>query len=173
MGKLVDELLAYLSKASKEQLVKDWEELKEFNEVGPEVTSFIEQSLETIQICDSVPEIAISNKFGNPEFTPKGEYVQSEGLYNLDFIFKAWEKGEEQSNPKILVNCVASFKFKENISLAEIPNFFYPNSIAILFPYVRAFVSTLTLQANIKPILLPTLNLSSLQDILRENTTTK
>ena len=58
MGKLVDELLAYLSKASKEQLVKDWEELKEFNEVGPEVTSFIEQSLETI-----------SNKFGNPEFT--------------------------------------------------------------------------------------------------------
>ena len=52
MGKLVDELLAYLSKASKEQLVKDWE-----------------QSLETIQICDSVPEIAISNKFGNPEFT--------------------------------------------------------------------------------------------------------
>lgn len=69
MGKLVDELLAYLSKASKEQLVKDWEELKEFNEVGPEVTSFIEQSLETIQICDSVPEIAISNKFGNPEFT--------------------------------------------------------------------------------------------------------
>ena len=33
MGKLVDELLAYLSKASKEQLVKDWEELKEFNEV--------------------------------------------------------------------------------------------------------------------------------------------
>ena len=44
MGKLVDELLAYLSKASKEQLVKDWEELKEFNEVGPEVTSFIEQS---------------------------------------------------------------------------------------------------------------------------------
>ncbi|EXZ22215.1 pretranslocase subunit SecB family protein, partial [Bacteroides fragilis str. S13 L11] len=57
--------------------------------------------------------------------------------------------------------------------LAEIPNFFYPNSIAILFPYVRAFVSTLTLQANIKPILLPTLNLSSLQDTLRENTTTK
>ena len=118
---------------------------------------------------DNIP----SNASFDLEFTPKGEYVQSEGLYNLDFIFKAWEKGEEQSNPKILVNCVASFKFKENISLAEIPNFFYPNSIAILFPYVRAFVSTLTLQANIKPILLPTLNLSSLQDILRENTTTK
>ena len=98
---------------------------------------------------DNIP----SNASFDLEFTPKGEYVQSEGLYNLDFIFKAWEKGEEQSNPKILVNCVASFKFKENISLAEIPNFFYPNSIAILFPYVRAFVSTLTLQANIKPIL--------------------
>ena len=34
---------------------------------------------------DNIP----SNASFDLEFTPKGEYVQSEGLYNLDFIFKA------------------------------------------------------------------------------------
>lgn len=42
--------------------------------------------------------------------------------------------------------------------------------MAILFPYIRAFVSTVTLQANVMPILLPTVNLSSLESRLRENT---
>lgn len=102
------------------------------------------------------------------DFKPSGEYIQAEGIYHLKFTFQAL-KGNEK-NPKILVVCTASFKFRENIPYNEIPNFFYPNSIAILFPYIRAFVSTLTLQANIKPILLPTLNLSSLQDTLKNQT---
>ena len=101
-------------------------------------------------------------------FDPSGEYIQANGIYHLKFTFQALKENEEV--PTVLVVCIASFKFKENISYDEIPNFFYPNSIAILFPYVRAFVSTLTLQANIKPILLPTLNLSSLQDTLKNQT---
>lgn len=56
------------------------------------------------------------------------------------------------------------------MELKDIPDFFYANSIAIIFPYIRAFVSTLTLQANIPPIVLPTLNLSQLRTILRDNT---
>ena len=107
------------------------------------------------------------------DFTPSGEYIESEGIYNLKFIFKAWDKNSNPENPCIIVDCLASFKFKENILFDQIPNFFYPNSIAILFPYVRACVSTLTLQANIKPILLPTLNLSSLQEALKDQTTIK
>lgn len=102
-------------------------------------------------------------------FEPSGIYKEKDSLYELKFIFKAWEEGKEES-PIVRVRCVADFKFDGVTSLENIPSFFYLNSIAILFPYVRAFVSTLTLQANIKPILLPTLNLSSLQDTLRENT---
>lgn len=105
------------------------------------------------------------------DFDPSGEYIQAEGIYHLKFTFQALKENEEI--PTIQVVCMASFKFKENIPCNEIPNFFYPNSIAILFPYVRAFVSTLTLQANIKPILLPTLNLSSLQDMLKNKTSIK
>lgn len=69
MGKLVDELLAYLANNSKEQLAKNFDALKEFNEIGPEVTSFIEQSLEINKIYDSLPGVTVSSEFGNPEFT--------------------------------------------------------------------------------------------------------
>ena len=55
--------------------------------------------------------------------------------------------------------------------ILEIPDFFYPNSLAIIFPYIRAFVSTLTLQANVRPIVLPTVNLMGLTDMLRKETT--
>lgn len=48
---------------------------------------------------------------------------------------------------------------------------FYANSIAIVFPYIRAFISTVTLQANlVSPILLPTMNLTSLGERLMNNT---
>lgn len=40
-----------------------------------------------------------SNASFKLEFTPKGEYIQSEGLYNLDFIFKAWEKDQDLRHP--------------------------------------------------------------------------
>lgn len=84
--------------------------------------------------------------------------------------FKFTAKDDGTGREVVSVNCVALYMFKGVNSIEEIPAFFYNNAIAILFPYIRAFVSTVTLQANIKPILLPTLNLSDLQDRLKENT---
>lgn len=104
------------------------------------------------------------------DFEPSGVYKEDEKLYILKFVFKAM-KDEAEESPIVRIRCIAEFKFEGVASLENIPSFFYLNSIAILFPYVRAFVSTLTLQANIKPILLPTLNLSSLQETLKNNTT--
>ena len=60
--------------------------------------------------------------------------------------------------------------FNGSTSIEDIPEYFYPNSIAIIFPYIRAFVSTLSLQANVKPIVLPTINLIGLTNELKENT---
>lgn len=65
----------------------------------------------------------------------------------------------------------AVFKFQDKLLFDEIPAFFYKNSIAIAFPYLRSFISTLTLQANIKPIILPLMNLSELEKPLKDNTT--
>lgn len=105
-------------------------------------------------------------------FTPSGEYHRQEGVYILHFIFSATQNGEEKALIKI--GCNAVFEFKEPIEITEIPDYFFPNSLAIVFPYVRAFVSTVTLQANIAtPILIPTLNLTSLQSVLKTNTIAK
>lgn len=44
MGKLLDEVKAYFASASKEQLRKDWEELKEYNEFGPIALSVLDNA---------------------------------------------------------------------------------------------------------------------------------
>ena len=106
----------------------------------------------------------------NIDFQPSGVYLKDNGIYNLSFVFVAWEDNKSQEDFTVKVMCNAEFQFNGAIGVDEIPVFFYPNSIAIVFPYVRAFVSTLTLQANVQPMLLPTINLSSLQETLRNNT---
>lgn len=100
-------------------------------------------------------------------FSPSGVFDSSTNSFNLRFAFTATQ-GE---NAIVKIICEALFEFKEPISGTDIPDYFYPNSLAIVFPYVRSFISSVTLQANIEtPILIPTLNLTGLQSILKENT---
>lgn len=112
-----------------------------------------------------------SNPTLSINFDPQGEFIEAESVYKLKFTFNAKIDKTDKSVVKVL--CKASFKFQNIKKLEDIPDYFYPNSIAIVFPYVRALVSTLTLQANVKPILLPTMNLSSLKDDLKANTIVK
>jgi preprotein translocase subunit SecB len=104
------------------------------------------------------------------DFSPSGIFKQtaSGSVFELKFIFSA--KDKETSAGFVLIECNSTFRFASNIQFEEIPSFFYANSIAIVFPYIRAFVSTVTLQANFPPIVLPTMNLSSLEEPLRKHT---
>lgn len=102
------------------------------------------------------------------KFTPSGEYDSKKGVFKLSFIFTAIN--EEENLDFVKIECVSEFEFEEKLSFEEIPGYFYRNSIAIVFPYMRSFVSTVTLQANVNPIILPTLNLSDLEKPLKENT---
>ncbi len=98
------------------------------------------------------------------EFNPSGIFKENESIFALTFEFNA---NIENIDSKIIsIRCVSLFKFNEKISFDEIPDYFYSNIIAILFPYIRAFVSTISLQANIRPIIIPTLNLSALREDL-------
>lgn len=103
------------------------------------------------------------------DFAPKGVYDEENGFFELTMLFKA----KVRNRNVVLVECNSVYEFKDHIRLEEIPSYFYPNSIAILFPYIRSFVSTLTLQANVQPIILPTMNLTGLQDLLKKNTSKK
>lgn len=124
--------------------------------------SFPKVSIDFDALEDSTLEI---------NFKPSGVYDEEEGYYNLNFEVSVICETNKKEIIKIL--CKAQFSFEQNKKINEIPDFFYPNSIAILFPYIRAFVSTVSLQANVRPIVLPTVNLMGLKDILRENTQVK
>lgn len=101
------------------------------------------------------------------DFKPSGKLKEIEGTYDLSF--DTIVKCEETDTIIVEVSCIAQFSFMDRIKFEEIPDFFYPNSLAILFPYIRAFVSTLSLQANSSPMILPTVNLMGLTEKLRDN----
>ncbi|TDD78409.1 protein-export chaperone SecB [Flavobacterium caseinilyticum] len=103
------------------------------------------------------------------DFKPHGVFNSNDSTYELTFNFTALDS-QESTDPFVEIQCVGIFKFENVSALAEIPSFFFKNSIAILFPFLRAFVSIVTVQANIKPIMLPTMNLTSLEEPLKENT---
>lgn len=99
-------------------------------------------------------------------FDPNGEYCKATGEYKLRLITRVSSEEKEFISTTLQV----VFGFTEPIELSEIPDFFYPNCMAIVFPYVRSFLSTLSLQANVPPIILPIINFSDLQGVLKRNT---
>lgn len=51
----------------------------------------------------------------------------------------------------------------------DLEKFLYMNAPAILFPYIRSYISTLSTLSGLSPIVLHTLNLTSLKDELLDN----
>lgn len=126
-------------------------------------------SLKTYKFSKASLDFNIPNNANlTVSFNPIGTYSQLTGVYHL--CFDVLVECKETNSNVIKVTCEASFEFNQSLKLEEIPVFFYPNSLAILFPYVRAFVSTLSLQANVRPVMLPTINLMGLTETLRKNT---
>ena len=105
----------------------------------------------------------------NISFKLKGTFDQKNSRYNLNFDVKV--ECKETDSVVVNVSCEAYFSFNGKVAFNEIPDYFYPNSLAILFPYVRAFVSTISLQANVQPVILPTINLIGLTEELKQQTT--
>jgi len=105
------------------------------------------------------------------EFNPTGTYFTVDGDFLLEYNFFAKYQDGDESKTSISATMVCLFSFNSPISFEEIPDYFYTNSLAITFPYLRAFISTLTLMGNVnKMIIMPTLNLSNYKDELKSNT---
>lgn len=73
----------------------------------------------------------------------------------------------------IKLNAIGVFKFKGKLPEQDLPNYFYLNAPAIMFPYIRAYISTVTALSGLNAVNLPVLNLTELQDELKSNTTFK
>lgn len=76
----------------------------------------------------------------------------------------------EEKDLEIQIEAVGKYAFEDFDESKEISNFFYINSSAILFPYIRAYISTLTNLSGNRSVTLPTMNLTNLAEDLKSNT---
>ena len=103
----------------------------------------------------------------NISFDSKGIVDKAESTYQLNL--KAYIKDKEDTI-NIEVDIVSFFVFDNLIEKNQLEKLFYMNAPAIIFPYLRSYITTLTVLSGIDPVILPTLNLSALGKELEENT---
>lgn len=83
---------------------------------------------------------------------------EEEGKMKLELTVMV---SDEKKQVDITVKANGIFEYDKDIDEKAKKNFFTLNAPAILFPYVRAYVSSLTALSGMPPITLPTINLAS------------
>lgn len=97
-------------------------------------------------------------------FEPSGVLKNESNIFLLQLQVNVFD---EEKNINIEVDITGEFKFKRDDDNLE--NFLYLNAPAILFPYIRSYITALTALSGVPPITLPTMNLSGLSEKLSEN----
>ncbi len=67
---------------------------------------------------------------------------------------------DENNALTIQIKAQGFFEFESDLKPNEKDIFFRTSAPAILFPYVRAYITTLSALSGVKPVILPTLNMS-------------
>lgn len=101
-------------------------------------------------------------------FAPKGFINKEEATFQLHLGVKI---EDENKSFNVEIDAVANYTFNNKTELENLSNFFYTNAPALLFPYIRAYISTLTNLSGFEPINLPTLNMTKLGEDLKNNST--
>lgn len=115
----------------------------------------------------------------------EGHFVQAE-TYANDFKIHAEASGvvnqtnrtfqlhlhvrvyDEQERFEARVHQVGNFVFDQDLTEQTLTNYFVLNAPALLFPFVRSYIASLTALSGYATILLPALNLQSLGKSLRD-----
>lgn len=98
---------------------------------------------------DSDESIMISFELGH-------DYQIYENGMNVQLGVKVFNDSENNGYPfEMNVNIEGIFSFEGNVEGEK----FLANALAILYPYIRAIISSYTSLANIPPLTLPTINI--------------
>lgn len=113
------------------------------------------------RILKSVIEIGDNyKKFKDFDFglDVSGVYTKSDNVFklNLNMMIK-----NKESDFLCEVRTQGTFKVTNTENTGVLENYLYINSPALLFPYIRAYISMLTTQSGIDGVVLPTFNLSN------------
>lgn len=100
-------------------------------------------------------------------FNPSAIVNKNKQLFILNLGVKV---NDENEKFLIQIDTKSVFKYSDEVELGVYLNsFFIFNAPAIVFPYIRAYITNLSAQSGMSPLVLPTLNLSSLGDDLKQN----
>lgn len=111
-------------------------------------------------------ELVPSKKI-NINFLPSGEINTERSIFTL--LLKVVINDDNKSY-NIEIDSTATFIFQNKISKENLEKYFFVNAPALLFPYIRAYISTLTNLSGFEPINLPTLNMTEVGKNLEANT---
>lgn len=101
------------------------------------------------------------------DIKPKGVINENKKLYT---IFLTVKLEDDKNSFSIDLEAIGLFKFKNSIKLEELDNYFFTNAPAIIFPYIRSYISAVSALSGLSPINLPVMNLSGLRGKLKDNT---
>lgn len=103
-------------------------------------------------------------------FTPKGTIKTSihQFILGLEVHIK---DTEDKFHIDLITESI--FSYKKDVDVEELKrSLFIVNAPAIVFPYIRAYISSLSALSGMPTLTLPTLNLMELGDTLKDNLTT-
>lgn len=101
------------------------------------------------------------------EFAPKGLILKSLNQFNLELKVNI-----KDENGKFEINLItlSVFEYSKDADLEKFKDsYFTSNAPAIVFPYLRAYIASLTALSGMPTLNLPTLNLSTIGDALKGN----
>lgn len=102
-----------------------------------------------------------SNESLNINITPSG--VKEKELFTLTLDI---EIKNESNSISLHMITDSQFSFDKDLEPNQLGKFFTLNAPAIVFPYIRAYISMLSSLSGVSPILLPTLNLQNIGETL-------
>ena len=96
---------------------------------------------------------------------------EDDGIQRFKTFFLVSLSGENENVPNIQVEAMGVFKMYGNPSDDIIFNFKQISSPTIIYPYIRAFISNLTLQTGLDTVTVPTINFVDLAEKKKVNIT--
>jgi|SRR5690554_310736 len=101
-------------------------------------------------------------------FEPSGVLDRVKNIFFLNLKVKVFDL-EKNTNIEVEIEGQYSFNDEDN----NLKDFLFLNAPAILFPYIRSYITALSALSGAAPITLPTMNLSGLSEQLKDNITEK
>lgn len=90
-------------------------------------------------------------------------------LYKVTVISEIKSLNTDELYIKVVTSGYFSFDQTEEINPETKDILLRRNTLSILFPYIRSFITTITSQTGMKPIIIPPININTLLEEMLEN----